>query len=368
MLLATIVLLCASAAVRPSRAAPIVIEFDFTLDSQNFFSTQEKRDALELAGYMIGQRLGDDLEAILPAGVNGFDAIFSHPETGAQQQVNDFPVPADTVVIFVGGRNFGAGGSLGFGGNGGFSAFGSSSWLTTVRTRGETGVDQIPPTDVGPWGGSISFNSNAAVSWHFGATNAGLGPVDSDFLSVALHEVGHVLGIGTAASWDALVSGSSFTGPVSVAEYDLAGNVPLDGDLSHWANGTSDGGNETAMDPSLTTGTRKLFTELDFAALDDIGWDILPPPIPGDGNGDGSVDPADYTIWANNFGQTGVGTPGDYNLNLVVDVADYTTWANNFGAVAPSPLAAVPEPSSFALSLAALLSMVLAARRIKRSA
>jgi len=367
-MLATIVLLCASAAVRPARAAPIDIEFDFTLDSLNFFDTPEKINALELAGYMISRRLGDDLEAILPSGINEFDAIFSHPETGAQQQVNNLPVPADTIIIFVGGRDFGAGGSLGFGGSGGFSSFGTASWLTTVRTRGETGVDQMPPTDFGPWGGSIAFNSNAGVSWHFGPTDAGLDSGESDFLSVALHEVGHVLGIGTADSWDALVSGTSFTGSVSVAEYDLGGNVPLDDDLRHWANGTSDGGNETAMDPSLTTGTRKLFTELDFAALDDIGWDILPPPIPGDGNGDGMVDAGDYTIWANNFAQTGVAVPGDYNDDLLVDAGDYTTWANNFGAGSPSPLAAVPEPSSFALSLVALLSMLFAARRIKRPA
>ena len=37
-----------------------------------------------------------------------------------------------------------------------------------------------------------------------------------------------------------------------------------------------DGGVETGMDPSLDVGTRKLFTPLDFAAFDDIGWELLP--------------------------------------------------------------------------------------------
>lgn len=35
---------------------------------------------------------------------------------------------------------------------------------------------------------------------------------------------------------------------------------------------------ETAMDPSVTLGTRKLFTELDVASLSDIGWSIIPEP------------------------------------------------------------------------------------------
>jgi hypothetical protein len=53
--------------------------------------------------------------------------------------------------------------------------------------------------------------------------------------------------------------------------------------------------------------------------------------IPGDYNNDGSVDLADYTVWADNFGQTGSGIAGDGNNDGTVDLADYTIWADHFG-------------------------------------
>jgi hypothetical protein len=69
-----------------------------------------------------------------------------------------------------------------------------------------------------------------------------------------------------------------FTGPLSVAAN--GGNVPLASGSSHWSNGhTSSLVNtgavqESAMDPNLTVGTRKQFTVLDWAALDDLGWEV----------------------------------------------------------------------------------------------
>jgi hypothetical protein len=54
----------------------------------------------------------------------------------------------------------------------------------------------------------------------------------------------------------------------------------------------------------------------------------------GDFNGDGVVDIADYTVWADNFG--GAGPAGDGNGDGVVDIADYTVWADNFGSTGPN--------------------------------
>ena len=82
-----------------------------------------------------------------------------------------------------------------------------------------------------------------------------------------------------------------------------------------------------------------------------------PEFTPGDFNGDGNVDTADYTIWADNYtgsGGTG-GTPstGDANGDGAVDTADYTIWADNY--TGPSSSAgSVPEPSTACL----LLSMM----------
>jgi hypothetical protein len=63
-----------------------------------------------------------------------------------------------------------------------------------------------------------------------------------------------------------------------------------------------------------------------FGVEDNNSW--------GDFNGDGVVDIADYTVWADNFGQAG--PAGDGNGDGVVDIADYTVWADHFGATGPN--------------------------------
>jgi len=151
-----------------------------------------------------------------------------------------------------------------------------------VSQRGQLSATSGPSaTDFAPWGGQITFNSDS--SWYFDSnpstTEAFSG---NDFYSVALHEIGHVLGIGTADSWNDKVSGGNFTGVNAVAAF--GGNVPLASDHAHWAEGTKStvmgAVQEAMMDPTLTTGTRKLPTQLDFAALKDVGWQVTAVPLP----------------------------------------------------------------------------------------
>jgi hypothetical protein len=60
--------------------------------------------------------------------------------------------------------------------------------------------------------------------------------------------------------------------------------------------------------------------------------------MPGDINGDGLVDVADYNIWAANVGKTGATwSQGDLNGDGLVDVADYNIWAANVGKTAGTP-------------------------------
>jgi len=136
------------------------------------------------------------------------------------------------------------------------------------------------PSDIGPWGGSISFDTldgGQPRNWYFGTDVDGLEADQNDFFSVAVHELAHVLGFGivfpgaAATSWETHLSGNRFVGPRARAVH--GGDVPLSS-TSHWENGLQSDGRETAMDPSLTKGTRKLFTPLDFAAMDDIGWSL----------------------------------------------------------------------------------------------
>ncbi len=87
-------------------------------------------------------------------------------------------------------------------------------------------------------------------------------------------------------------------------------------------------------------------------------FELLANHIPGDINGDGLVDVADYNIWAANVGRTGATwSQGDLNGDGLVDVADYNIWAANVGKTAGTP-----EPAS--LSLVAIGGLAFLRRRI----
>src|SRR5262245_26503318 len=263
--------------VRPScelledRSLPSVsFVFDYSLDASNFFNTQQKRDLLEAAGRLLTDRLEATLTATTPSGGNRWRPVVINPATGEQQSLSNLSVPAGTIILYAGGRDL-AGATLAEGGAGSYTASGSQTWLDTVQARGQPGAlgPEAGQTDYAPSVASISFDT-AGTSWYFGANAAGIGPGQNDFLSVAVHELGHVLGFGTSPPWARFVAGDFFSGPASVASF--GGPVPLAPDHGHWAEGTQSGGTEAAMDPSLATGLRKLFTDLDFSALKDIGW------------------------------------------------------------------------------------------------
>ncbi|MBT4694706.1 MAG: matrixin family metalloprotease [Planctomycetaceae bacterium] len=251
------------------------IILDYSLDTNNFFSDQSRKDTLQRAATVLESRIMDELAAITPSGGNSWDATITHPGTGASHQLHNLAIPLDSIIIFAGARNIG---SLGVGGPGGFQATGSSAFLDNIYSRGQTGIDSDVPsntTDYAPWGGHITFDSSQI--WNFGDDQPS--PGENDFYSVALHEIAHVLGVGTAESWNNLVDGSNqFTGSISVAAN--GGNVPLTSGSSHWKDGHSStlvntgAVQEAAMAPNLTVGTRKQFSALDWAALDDLGWEV----------------------------------------------------------------------------------------------
>ncbi|MEN0109866.1 MAG: chondroitinase-B domain-containing protein [Planctomycetota bacterium] len=75
--------------------------------------------------------------------------------------------------------------------------------------------------------------------------------------------------------------------------------------------------------------------------------------VPGDYNGDGAVDAADYTRWRDSQGTADAAADGDGSG--VVEAGDYAFWAARYGTAPPESLAAiVPEPS-----IAALVAMAL---------
>ena len=273
----------------PAARPAIVFQFDYSYDNNNFFDTQAKRDVLVAAGQAISSRLGDTLDAITPGGGNTWSAAFFRPDTGATESIADLAVSANTLLIYAGGRSLTAN-VLGLGGAGGFtSAGGTASWFDTIQFRGEqaNGATANPATsmDYGPWGGSITFSQAGSVDWNYTLAAPTMG--QSDFYSVALHELSHLIGFtDTTESYARLVNTSlnTFTGSVTMGQNGgsaapLNGQISV-GDNSHFRPGLgstlpfSTTSQETLMAPSLTTGSRREMTKLDFAVLDDIGWEV----------------------------------------------------------------------------------------------
>jgi len=248
--------------------------FDYSYDTADFFGDSARQAVLEQAAADLGHRLYDRLDDLTATGSNTWSANFIDPGTGDSVSETDLVVPSDTVYVFAGGRDLDSG-DVGRGGYGGFSASGDPDWLERVNARGQAGALLPGPTDFGPWGGSVTFDTQA--TWHFGSTSTGLDPGEIDFYSVAIHELGHLMGIsGGNPSWTRWIIEGEFEGPVSLGEFDGVGSVPLDVDEGHWGEGITDNGQEAAMDPSLNSGARKEFTDLDFAGLVDLGWVLLP--------------------------------------------------------------------------------------------
>ncbi len=88
----------------------------------------------------------------------------------------------------------------------------------------------------------------------------------------------------------------------------------------------------------------------DAVIRDEIRWgttwaDVAPvaaAPLPGDYNGDGSVNQLDHAKWVEQFGQS---LPeADGNQNGVVDAGDYNIWRDNVPV--PASVASVPEPAA----------------------
>ena len=374
----------------PLRAVTVTLDYQF--DTNDFFGAgnpdgavagAEARASLEAAASFFSGILTDtfsEIQTPAPFSSAMFSGMvtwqwsldFSNPQTGLNVTLQDETIAADEYRIYVGARSL-TGSTLGVGGPGGFgwSSAPTGSFTSTeidqlnqitadfsdaVETRGES-------SGFSRWGGAVTFDSDASTNWHYDHVSQPTSG-DSDFFSVAIHEIGHSLGLGASDDWDALVSGTSFTGVASVSEF--GSNVPLDCDINgcgHWADGTSSVvlgtamAQEAAMDPSLLQGTRKLFTSLDAAGLTDIGWSVVSPTFdPADYDGDGDVDGSDLATLENWFGING---NGDADGDGDTDGSDFLVWQRDFtGSLPFSAITSVPEPSTFMLCALASLFFV----------
>jgi FG-GAP repeat len=260
------------------RVTPVTVRFDYSLDTSGYFADANRRAALDRVATAITAQMNDSLQAITPANGNTWTATVYNSVLNQVQSVGNPTIGQDEVLVYiVGGRL--SSGALGIASGGAYSASGTTPWLDTVRTRGQTG--EANGTDFGTWGGLIAFNT--AINWDFTAGNPSANQYDFD--TVALHEMMHVFGFGLEnPSYERLVSGGHFNGANTVSVY--GGSVPMQaGDHSdHFAAGVRYNGQDAVMAPAIAPGVRKQMTALEYAGLRDIGWAngpaaTSPPPV-----------------------------------------------------------------------------------------
>ena len=263
-------LLAAVAWVAPSAQAGLEIQFDYRYDSRGFFSglNMGRRQVLEAAASAIEARIASTPPAIRPAGINTWTLSFLNPNNGSNVSLRDLNVPAGVMMVFVGARQL-SGGFIGYS-EYNYTYFGDSSWVQLFD--GKDNADGFSP-----FGGAIAFDVD--TPWYFDSTPETLEPFpgEYDFYSLALHELGHLLGITAGArAFEALSDSGEFYG--NQAQAAFGGPVPLSPDGNHWRQDVTYAGTTASMAPTFFFGQRRPFSELDFAALADIGY-VLRPPI-----------------------------------------------------------------------------------------
>lgn len=233
------------------------LHFDYRFDSTGFFDDPDRRAALEAAAAQWEALIQDDFDEV-PTGTT-FD--IQNPTTLSIETVT-LDQPIDDILVFVGARAFDSS-TLAIAGPGGGTVAGDIyAARISPDFRGSGAV-----TDFEPWTGSITFNSG--TNWSFDLD----GPVAgrSDFISVAVHEIGHILGIGTSASFDRWITDHHFTGP-NATRLNTGNPIPVEDDHAHVEDGFAD--NSVALDPILTVGSRVVLSAFDAAMLADIGYQI----------------------------------------------------------------------------------------------
>lgn len=303
----------------------------------------------------------DSLTAI-PANP-GWTASFTNPRTGASgATVQNLAVPANTLILYAGGYDM----------PGGQVAEAGPGTANISLSRGQGAITGPGAIDFATWGGSIAFDTHDGMSprkWHFDIDTLP-GPGQTDFLTIAFHELAHVFGFGTAASFDNLISNNHLLGAEVIKLND---NEPaLAADNNHWASGATSppyvNPPFSPLSASLLLGQRLVLTPLDYAALKDLGWQVPDKllGLHGDGDQSGVVDGRDFINWQRGYGDASLHT-GDFDGNGRIDDFDLWMWQNNNWASIATPRSAVllvPEP--IGLWIVALISCLTASYRTRR--
>jgi hypothetical protein len=258
-------------AVQPASAITLTIDYRF--DTNHFFDStgnsqwSQARAALEAAASYYNTILTNSFTAIVPPSYHStapggtgvvswnWQASFQDPSDVRQtiKSVTNPTINANTLLVFAGAHAWsGDTAALGgyvdtspstqsYSGNNDLTPFDwaqvailQTAFDNTIKRRGQV-------TGFVGWGGSISFDNDATRVWTFNHLAPPV-PNATDFYSTAIHELGHVLGFGVSAEWQALIdpANGTFKGSnAKLANHNV--QVPLDAATgrTHWAKGTT---------------------------------------------------------------------------------------------------------------------------------
>jgi hypothetical protein len=209
----------------------------------------------------------------------------------------------------------------------------------------------------------------------------------TDFLGVAMHEIGHALGFSSGVDdVDGVFAGQVGVTPAEINDFTVlraldlfrysAGSGPLpdqtpgveaylsiDGGMTslgafatgesfgdgwqagHWQAGSGQG----LLDANLPDDTVHNLTLLDLRALDVIGWDLAET---GDFDLDFDADGFDFLKW-----QRG-------ESPIALSFEDLTIWQVNYGVITPKTLTAIPEPTTSIALLCGMVAMFIGGRTL----
>lgn len=252
----------------PSDGKSFDIGFDYTYDTAGFYD-ERKRKILVAAAATWSRYIADDFPNI-PAGTM---VRTRHPEHTDMEGMNfmlDYEI--DDLVLVVGSQSLdGAGMRLASTSSSFTGQVSDKDLLTQLQARYD-----LNPFE--PWIAQATFDPDE--DWNFDETPETHDDLPSDrqdFMSTAIHEIGHALGIGSAKAFEALVVDSAFVGEKAMEVY--GGPVPLEPGGDHFAHDIMSNEKTPSLELGTQLGERKLPTALDLAVLEDLGytirWDLV---------------------------------------------------------------------------------------------
>jgi hypothetical protein len=236
------------------------IQLDYRYDRAGFFADPIRKQALEGACRIWGRLISDSF-ANVPK--DTFIKVRDPEKPNDPALSLNIEYEIDDLLVFVGSADLPQGVTGSSSPTAGLSGISDAQLAASLDQRFNGPAFQ-------PWTAWITFDTT--TSFHFDPNpelGAAVAAGKIDFVSVALHELGHVLGFGTAEAFKSKIVNKTFTGAKAQALF--GGPLPLTNDLAHVPNASAVGARRMLMDQSDSAGVRYLPSPLDQAALEDLG-------------------------------------------------------------------------------------------------